>query len=164
MKATFLMFVALLLMIAGGFYSCGMNDGNNTMPDGVIAYGQDGTPLSKDSKWKSVGVVDVETGVMTILEPTDCEKCYTLTFETDHTFSTNSSSNDLGGKYIINNSTHNFRVLSFGGTKINEIGNGNLYVTPFWDKSIQSFSLQKNELRLYYNDKKSYILFKSLEL
>jgi len=114
----------------------------------------------KGTQWKLAGIVDSQTDKLTVLEPADCEECYTLTFDTDSTLSTRSTSNDLTGKYISNNSKYSFHIITFGGTKVGEIGDGNLYVIPFWNKSIESFSLQKDELLLYYNDKKNYLLFK----
>ena len=98
------------------------------------------------------------------LEPKDCEKCYTLTFDTDKSFLTFSSTNELQGIYNADYTTHTIQIVDFGGSKINEIGDGILYVNPFWEMAIQSFSLQGSELRLYYNEKKNYLLFKSLEL
>jgi hypothetical protein len=37
------------------------------------------------TKWKLVGIVDVQSGKTTKLEPTECRDCYTLTFDTDYT-------------------------------------------------------------------------------
>jgi len=39
----------------------------------------------KGTKWKLAGIVDDETGVLQVLEPKECEECYTLTFDTDST-------------------------------------------------------------------------------
>jgi hypothetical protein len=39
------------------------------------------------TKWKLQGILDIQTDVLQILEPTDCEKCYTLEFDTDSTAS-----------------------------------------------------------------------------
>jgi len=116
------------------------------------------------TKWKLIGIVDVQTSDLTELEPKDCEKCYTLTFDTDSTFLTFSSTNELQGLYKVDYLSQTIQIADFGGTKINEIGNGNLYVKPFWEMTIQSFSIQKNELKLFYNENKNYLLFKSLEL
>ena len=37
----------------------------------------------KDTRWKLAGIVNAETGVLTELEPNDCEWCYTLVFDFD---------------------------------------------------------------------------------
>jgi hypothetical protein len=115
------------------------------------------------TKWKLAGIGSLDKIALQELEPKDCDKCYTLTFDTDSTFSTFSSTNTLQGIYRANYGTQTIQISDFGGTKINEFGDGVLYVNPFWEKSIQSFSLQGNELRLYYNENKNYLLFKSLE-
>ena len=112
------------------------------------------------TEWKLIGIVDVEVDNLTELEPKDCEKCYTLTFDTDSTFLTFSSVNELGGGYIADYENYSFQIIYFGGTKIGEIGDGELYVKPFENMTLQSFSLTENELRLYYNNKKKYLLFK----
>jgi len=36
--------------------------------------------------WKLEGIVDVKTDVLKLLEPEDCDECYTITFDTDTTF------------------------------------------------------------------------------
>jgi len=38
----------------------------------------------KGTKWKLEGIVDVKTGDIKVLEPLDCEECYTIFFETDY--------------------------------------------------------------------------------
>ena len=39
----------------------------------------------KGTKWKLAGIVDKETGTLKVLEPKECEECFTLTFDTDYT-------------------------------------------------------------------------------
>ena len=126
--------------------------------------GKSETPLKdtlQGSKWKLVGVGSLDKIALQELEPKNCKKCYTLTFDTDNTFQTFSSTNELQGIYKANYGTQTIQIIDFGGTKIGEIGGGNLYVNPFWEMAIQSFSLQGNELRLYYNDNENYLLFKT---
>jgi uncharacterized repeat protein (TIGR02543 family) len=116
------------------------------------------------TKWKLVGIGSLDKIALQELEPKDCEKCYTLTFDTDDTFLTFSSTNELQGIYKADYTTRTMQIVDFGGTKMNEIGDGILYVNPFWEMTIHSFSCKENELRLYYNENKNYLLFKSLEL
>jgi len=116
------------------------------------------------TKWKLVGIGSLDKIALQELEPKDCEKCYTLTFDTDKSFLTFSSTNELQGIYNADYTAHTIQIVDFGGSKINEIGDGILYVNPFGEMVIQSFSLQGSELRLYYSEKKNYLLFKSLEL
>ena len=122
------------------------------------------------TKWKLAGIVNAKTGVLKILEPKNCENCYTLAFdnmvpycEEDilSSFSTYSSTNKLGGCYTVDYAQHSIHIFNFGGTKIGENGDGNLW----WDifPIIEYFSLQKNQLRLYYNGKNNYLLFKQIQ-
>ena len=113
--------------------------------------------------WKLVGIVDSKTDKLKELEPKDCEKCYTLTFETYNTFQTFSSSNELQGIYKANYSTQTIQITDFRGTKKGEIGDGYLYWNHDIWYTVQTLSLQENELRLYYNDNKNYLLFKPLK-
>ena len=112
------------------------------------------------TQWKLAGILDTQTGVLKELEPKDCDRCYTLTFDTDTSFSTYSSSNELGGGYIVDYVKYSYQIIYFGGTKVGEWGDGPLYVDPFWKRDIQSFSYKENELKLFYNENKNYLLFK----
>jgi hypothetical protein len=40
----------------------------------------------KGSTWKLAGIVDIKTGTVKKLEPSNCESCYILTFDTDSIF------------------------------------------------------------------------------
>jgi len=152
--------------------------------NGVQVYCINENNTLQGTKWKLAGIVDVQTGELKELEPKDCEKCYTLTFDTCYKiissdtneglkslgknyFVTRSAGNELCGHYIADYVSHSFQPIFLGGTKACEWGDGWLYADPFWKNAIQSFSLQENELRLYYNDYndiEKYLLFKPLEL
>jgi hypothetical protein len=125
------------------------------------------------TKWKLVGFVDVEADISKEPEPKDCGwwvagtyigerkiSCYYLEFTSDSTFFTFSSTNQNLVGYSADYETNNFEVFGFGGTRMCEIGDGWLYYNLFIYEQIQSFSLQNNELHLYYNDKMNYLLFK----
>jgi hypothetical protein len=60
---------AILLILAIGLTSCEEKEKPFTL---------------KGTKWKLVGIVDTETGNLEVLEPKDCEECYTLTFKTNY--------------------------------------------------------------------------------
>ena len=115
------------------------------------------------SKWKLVGIGSLDKIALQELEPKDCEKCYTLTFDTDNTFQTFSSTNELQGFYKANYGSQTIQITDFGGTKRGEIGDGYLYWNHDIWHTVQTFSLQENELRLYYNANRNYLLFKTLE-
>jgi hypothetical protein len=117
------------------------------------------------TKWKLEGIVDTATNTLQVLEPKDCDDCYTLVFDSDSTFITNSASNkSLSANCQIDYDTYSIHISSFGGNKMGEIGDGYIYVTPFWNKTIKSFYFQDNKLRLYYNDQKKYLLFNRIKL
>ena len=114
-------------------------------------------------KWKLAGIVDVKTGELKVLKSytingKDCEQCYTLTFKEDGTFTGFSTTNELYGNYLINYSTHDFKISGFGGTKAGELGDGQIYddILP----TVKSFDLVENELKLYYNNKSNYLSYK----
>jgi len=138
---------AVLLVLAVGVAACEEKEQNSD------------TQLI-GTKWKLVGIGSLDKIALQELEPKDCEKCYTLTFDTDNTFLTFSSVNELQGNYKADYIAQTIQIFNFGGTKVGEVGGGYLYADPFWDMTIQSFSLQGNELRLYYNENKNYLLFK----
>ena len=113
--------------------------------------------------WKLEGIVNTVTGVTKVLEPRDCANCYTIMFHTDTTFFGRSSTNAVFGTYSANYKTHNMCITDFGGSKMGEIGDGHL----FWNHdvwlTVQAFSFKKNTLKLYFDNKKKYLLFKSFE-
>ena len=113
------------------------------------------------TKWKLAGIGDTKTGILTELEPKDCKDCYTLSFVTESGFYSRSSVNQLSGNYSIDYTTSCIDISNFIGTEIAERGDGQQYLEGF--NSIQSFSLQKDELRLYYKNNEKYFLFKSQE-
>ena len=115
------------------------------------------------SKWKLVGIGSLDKIALQELEPKNCEKCYTLTFDTDNTFQTFSSTNELQGIYNADYGTQKIQITDFGGTKRGEVGDGNLYWNHDIWHTVQTFSLQKDELRLYYNENKNYLLFRLLK-
>ncbi len=146
-----ILFSAILLLLAGLVGSC-----KDKEKDKVETTNLTGT------QWKLAGIVNASTGEMQELEPKDCEKCFTLSFDTDSTLSGHSSENDQFGKYIADYKTQNISITDLWGTELIERGDGNLFLQTLI--SIQSFSSQSGDLRLYYNDKQNYLLFKTQKL
>jgi len=141
------------------------------------------------TKWKLIGIVDTQTDNLTELEPIDCEKCYTFTFgnsdvlafDVDSVFNPTiwskgeifigtgwykiatglSTSNVMRFLYVVDYRTGAFSTYNVGAiTEAGEVGDGYRYLKIL--ELIQSFSWQKNELRLYYNDGKNYLKFKEI--
>jgi hypothetical protein len=81
-----------------------------------------------------------------------------LEFDTDSTFLSNSASNGICGSYKIDYGASNIFIHCDLMTEVAAIGDESLYIETL--NKIQSFFLQKKELRLYYNEKKEHLLFK----
>ena len=114
------------------------------------------------STWKFVEFGDIENGTTKIPEP-NCEECYILTFDTDTTLSTVATTARQFGGYEANCATNDIHIFNFGGTKLGERDalDGRIYRETFY--LVKSFSIQNNELKLFYNDNKNYLLFKLLK-
>ena len=177
MKTNILKLTALLLILVGSLSSCDklrrlqadeiINEINRIYNDTNL----------QGSKWILVGIVDIQADTLRELEPKDGKfwwqyykdtyievSCYSLEFITDSTLCTFSSTNENHAKYKADYETNSFEVVCFGGTRLGEIGDGDLYSDLFAERQIKSFSLQKNELRLYYNNENNYLLFKRIVL
>ena len=82
----------------------------------------------KNTEWKLVNFVDVANNTQKTPEP-DNEKCYVLKFlETADSLTAVSSTNNFIGTYTIDIKTSSISITSLGGTKINEIYDGILYI------------------------------------
>ena len=163
---------ALCLVLIGLFlaYGCEKPDilqaGSGEDGDSIVEIKP--TLTLRNTKWKLVGIMDVETDSIRILDPTiECDKCYTLVFdETDTVFYEYTTSQWTTRIYEIDYLTNNIRYISGWGTMLGETWDGFLYTHIFRDelRQTQPFSLQENEFKWYYNDKKNYLLFKPFEL
>jgi hypothetical protein len=106
--------------------------------------------------WKLVGFVDAATGTLTVAEPSDCESCYTLTFDSNSTASGISIINhirvDLSSKPFI--AVH---------TKVDDSMNGNVQLLYDAMEKVDSYKIEKDELRFYYNSNKNYLLYKLIQ-
>jgi len=146
----FVLFVALAFIVIG----CGDDDLPEVTPHKAPAQ------ALKETSWKLVGIIDAQTGSLTELEPRDCEVCYTLMFDTDTTFMSSSSvKNSLGGTYTYNYKMHSFRIIEYESILFLEREDGVLWKSILL--TVNAFTLLEDELRLYYNENKNYLLFKS---
>ena len=112
-----------------------------------------------NTHWKLAGIVNAQTDILTELEPKNCTICYMLIFVTDSYVMTFSSGNEFNALYEVDYDTNIIHLFNFSGTKVGETGNGQLYADIFIKNTLLLFSLQENELRLYYNDGKNYLLY-----
>jgi heat shock protein HslJ len=119
------------------------------------------TPKLQGTTWKLVGFADVETGTLRKAVPEDCQRCYTITFDTDTTYSGEGCSNQMYGKYKIDYETSQIQILCLGRDKAASYFDEELLFETL--RILQSFSLHEDELKLYYNDKKNCLLFNKKE-
>jgi len=106
--------------------------------------------ILQGTEWKLKGIMDVRTGELKVLEPQDCGRCYTLIFDTDTSFVTYTSVNENFGKYVHDCSNHSFQIIRIMGTSVDGSPDEKFYLHPFFHRLIHAFSLNENELRLYY--------------
>jgi hypothetical protein len=124
----------------------------------------------KGTIWKLSGIVDVETGVLTELEPKDCEECYTIEFNISNTI-------EFGiDNIIFLYSTVNVGLISMTDIIDSHIPNtiwrtdvldpldGELYLKIHM--YITSYIREDNELKFFYqiDGKESYLLYKPVSL
>ena len=158
-----LKYVAILLLLAVATAGCSSFDVNNG-----------GCKLSlKGTEWKLIGSVNA-LGRLRVFEPVDCDWCFTLSFDVGivpncneycnedslNSFTGWSASNLLRACYKADYKTGKIEISHFGGTRAGEIGDGRLY-SEILRLEVHSFSLRKDQLRLYY-DRRNYLLFKKL--
>ena len=75
-------------------------------------------------------------------------------------FFAKTSTNSMVGLYSVDYETGAFQICRGGwSTMVGEIPDGNRYNDAL--HTVQSFFLQKTELRLYYNNNQNYLLFKT---
>ena len=112
----------------------------------------------KNTEWKLINFVDVTNNTKKTPEP-DSEKCYILKFlEKGDSLTAVSSTNNFIGTYTIDTQTHYILITNFCGTKIKELYDGILYVKSLI--TVNKYTIDKDILKLYYNDNKNYLEFK----
>jgi len=151
MKKKILTLVIFLSVLAGSFSACKEKiDNDITFLEG--------------SSWKLVGIVDSQTSVLTEFEPKDCNECYIIVFDTDSTFSGQTTSNIFWGDYEIDYNTHTLRFANMIGTEVGEYGDGYKYGEIL--NKIHAFKVSSTTyprmLHLYYNDGKNYLKYKEI--
>ena len=111
-----------------------------------------------NTEWKLINFVDVANNTKKTPEP-DSEKCYILKFlEKGDSLTAVSSTNNFIGTYTIDTQTHYILITNFCGTKIKELYDGILYVKSLI--IVNKYTIDKDILKLYYNDNKNYLEFK----
>jgi hypothetical protein len=109
-------------------------------------------------KWKLTGFV-IGGNVKTPEQ--DSDNSYWLLFKNDNTLEGKSSTNELMGSYEINAQTSSLLITNLGGTKINELPDGRLFVESL--RAVRSFELREGTLKLYFSET-DYLFFNIQEI
>jgi len=109
----------------------------------------------KGTKWKLECIVDDETKTLNVIEPKDCEKCYTLIFDTDSTADGYSAANIV---HLIN--LDPFRIQCATYIAECDCNDGNFYCGLLL--LAKSYEANSNKLKLFFADKNHYLLFKRI--
>jgi len=107
------------------------------------------------SKWKLVGLYDSKTKELTIIEPADCEECYTLNFVTDTRIETTIHRYHAGySTCTLDFVEGNYKIV--GNTGQVACGYPAIYLD--WFSSMTSYTVNDGDLRL--KTKGGYLLYK----
>jgi hypothetical protein len=119
------------------------------------------TPL-KGTQWKLTGSVNVATGELEEFEPKACAECFTLTFSSDHEAS--------GLSVLVKTAIDLLDLRRYATEDISEgswSGDPSLRIDGDRFRrimaSIESFTVTPEELKLYYDNKTEYLLFKRIQ-
>jgi len=171
MKTKILIITAIILIL---YITAGCKEGilkdndNEEEPQNVIDNSGDEEESKVDdekdpqnvligSKWKLAGLFDVQTGVLRELKPSNCERCYTFSFESDSSFHTFSNSYDIYGIYKIDENNLNVYICSEIVATFH--ADETVFINAL--NEVNSFSQQDNKLFMYYNDKNNYLVFET---
>ncbi|MDR0682998.1 MAG: hypothetical protein LBG15_14290 [Dysgonamonadaceae bacterium] len=108
------------------------------------------------TKWKLAALVDVQTRESIEPEPKECNKCYTLEFDSDTTAIGQSVVNTL--HFIVTRSNMNMSLMTemWDGDQ----GNVNLFYEALLTLDVYEYS--KEELKIYYDERKKYLLYEQV--
>ena len=124
-------------------------------------------PNLQGTSWKLAGIMDEETGILTELEPIECEKCYRINFNSNGSF--NGSAVNIGFFSICYTVNYALSTLQFYKGIVHpdmvDIYDGNIFIIKFVYEfqKLGQFKLTETKLKLYYNDKKNYLLYKKIQ-
>jgi heat shock protein HslJ len=100
------------------------------------------------NKWKLVSFVNESDGTTKIPAPNSFGN-YWIEFKQNNTLSGVSSTNNFTATFAISNGNL-MTITDLGGTEINELGDGELFVECLM--SAFRFSVTETELKLYYSE------------
>ena len=113
------------------------------------------------TKWKLVGIVDSPSKKLTAVEPTDCEECYTITFDTDSTAAVHVISSTFKLNLSNLNPYVNFETI----LKYENYNDNSYEISSFTMMVIAaaSYTVSTKQLRLY-DLGGDYLLFKPVQI
>jgi len=125
--------------------------------------------ITLQGSWKLIGIVDVQSGELKVLEPKDCDACYTLIFYSDNTFGGRTIKNSLWGKYEIDYKTSTLKIIESVQSEIAESKEAELFTNLLiilCYTNTQSFFTVVNThpriLHIYYPDGNKYNKYKKI--
>ena len=120
----------------------------------------------KGTQWKLVGIVDAQTGDLRVLEPKDCEECYTLIFKTDDKVIVKSINITLNLDLSNLNPPSEPQNYVLSCEKYDKDGIDYCNSDDFCRAIInaETYSLIPNGLKIFHINSYSYLLFKPLKL
>jgi len=147
-----------------------INTKNDEAPDSLEEW-RLVSPALQGTTWRLVGIVDVQAGTLTKLEPDDCEECFTLWFETYPYYSISFMARAVNVpmwskcptiSYI--SSTIHFTPSYPCGLympTVDDTPDGETFLDFIgWKFSaLGQFGLKETELKLYSSNKMNYLLF-----
>ena len=112
-------------------------------------------PHLNGTKWKFVGIVDIETGQTKELEPVDCAYCYALTFFSDYQASVHNISSEYNGLDLTPKSINRYPLILFEEKLLTEMydKDGKYYIVNDFNEllyHIKTCIVTEDELKLYY--------------
>ena len=108
------------------------------------------------SKWKLQGFYDSSNQKLEQPKPDNCSECYVIEFGTKD-WKGHSSTNVLYGYYMVDLQKRTLKFTGINGTEIKELYDGSKYMLIL--KSVFSFELKKNQLKLLYDTQGDYLIF-----
>lgn len=108
------------------------------------------------SKWKLQGFYDSRNQKLEQPKPDNCSECYVIKFG-DIDWKGRSSTNVLFGHYIVDLQKRTLKFTDINSTEINELYDGHKYMLIL--KSVFSFELKENQLKLLYDTQGDYLIF-----
>ncbi|MDR2425073.1 MAG: hypothetical protein LBD59_10190 [Prevotellaceae bacterium] len=137
-----LKFTAIMLIMASAF-ACKKNENNSDVATGL-----------KGTKWKLAGIVNEQTGAMQVLEPIDCQQCYTLEFDTDSIATGIAIKEKIG---------LNLSMLGqYNITDIMREPNEDKFIRSLFSQSTKSYAVTVNSLKFINTTDNYYLIFKKI--